>query len=190
MFGWFAYLWLSPGPARYHYKMTEEGGIESSASSDSMPGLTLSISRQEIVVEGVERTSADAYLARRGNTKPGMLAWENHLDEQIIFVDSKLSERTILAPAIAKHMPKDAVILAWWATPRQIQPSTGLETVSTSHLSEPLITPSFLATANRGDRIRTPVLGLYGKWRREGEIATLPDEALAEPQRVLRCCVN
>ena len=71
-----------------------------------------------------------------------MLAWENHTGEPVVFVDSKLSELTMLAPAIAKHVPKDAAILAWWDTSRQIQLLTGLETVFTSHLSEPLITPS------------------------------------------------
>ena len=53
------------------------------------------------------------------------------------------SELTLLAPAIAKHVPKDAAILAWWDTSRQIQLLSGVETVFTSHLSEPLITPSF-----------------------------------------------
>jgi hydroxylamine oxidation protein HaoB len=60
----------------------------------------------------------------------------------LVFVDSKLSELTLLAPAIAKHVPKGAAILAWWDTSRQIQLLTGLETVFTSHLSGPLITPS------------------------------------------------
>ena len=143
MFGWLVYMWLSPGQAPYHYKMTEEGGIEkfSKLGLDAWPDL--GISKQEILVEGVDEPVAVAYLARRGNTKPVMLAWENHTGEPVIFVDSKLSELTLLAPAIAKHVPKDAAILAWWDTSRQIQLLTGLETVFTSHLSEPLITPSF-----------------------------------------------
>ena len=143
MFGWLAYMWLSPGQAPYHYKMTEEGGIEkfSKLGLDAWPDL--GISKQEILVEGVDEPVAVAYLARRGNTKPVMLAWENLTGEPVIFVDSKLSELTLLAPAIAKHVPKDAAILAWWDTSRQIQLLTGVETVFTSHLSEPLITPSF-----------------------------------------------
>ena len=143
MFGWLAYMWLSPGQAPYHYKMTEEGGIEkfSKLGLDAWPDL--GISKQEILVEGVDEPVAVAYLARRGNTKPVMLAWENLTGEPVIFVDSKLSELTLLVPAIAKHVPKDAAILAWWDTSRQIQLLSGVETVFTSHLSEPLITPSF-----------------------------------------------
>ena len=142
MLCWFAFLWLSPGPAPYHYRLVEEGGIDkfSKLGLDAWPDL--GISKQEILVEGVDEPVAVAYLARRGNTKPVMLAWENQTSEPLVFVDSKLSELTLLAPAISKHVPKGAAILAWWDTSRQIQLLTGLETVFTSHLSGPLIMPS------------------------------------------------
>jgi len=142
MLGWLAFMWLSPGPAPYHYRLVEEGGSDkfSKFGLDAWPDL--GISKQEILVEGVDEPVAVGYLARRGNTKPVMLAWENYIGDPLIFVDSKLSELTLLAPAIAKHVPKGAAILAWWDTSRQIQLLTGLETVFTSHLSGPLITPS------------------------------------------------
>jgi hydroxylamine oxidation protein HaoB len=141
LLGWFAFLWLSPGPVPYHYRLVEEGGIDkfSKLGLDAWPDLV--ISKQEIRVEGVDEPVAVGYLGRRGNTKPVMLAWENHTGEPVVFVDSRLSELTLLAPAIAKHVPKDSVILAWGDTSRQIQLLTGLETVFTSHLSGPLITP-------------------------------------------------
>ena len=141
MFGWLAYMWLSPGQAPYHYKLTEEGGIEkfNKLGLDAWPDL--SISKQEVVVDGVDQPVALAYLAHRGNSKPIMLSWENRTGESMVFVDGKLSEVTILASAIAKHVPKDAAILAWWDTSRQIKLLTGYETVFTSHLGVPLITP-------------------------------------------------
>ena len=141
MFGWLAYMWLSPGQAPYHYKLTEEGGIEkfNKLGLDAWPDLN--ISKQEVVVDGVDQPVALAYLAHRGNSKPIMLSWENRTGESMVFVDGKLSEVTILASAIAKHVPKDAAILAWWDTSRQIKLLTGYETVFTSHLGVPLITP-------------------------------------------------
>jgi hydroxylamine oxidation protein HaoB len=141
LLGWFAFLWFDPGPAPYHYRLVEEGGVDKFPKLELGPWSDLSISKQEVHVEGMEEPVASAYLARRGNTKPVMLAWENHVGEPMVFVDSKLSELSILAPVIARNMPKDATILAWWDTSRQIQILTGLETVFTSHLSEPLITP-------------------------------------------------
>ena len=141
MFGWLAYMWLSPGQAPYHYKLTEEGGIEkfNKLGLDAWPDLN--ISKQEVVVDGVDQPVALAYLARRGNAKPIMLSWENRTGEPMVFVDGKLTELTTLALAISKHVPKDASILAWWDTSRQIRLLTGYETVFTSHLGVPLITP-------------------------------------------------
>ncbi len=142
LLGWFAFLWFDPGQAPYHYRLVEEGG------ADKFPKLALNawpdlkISKQEMHVEGMEEPIAAAYVARRGNSKPVMIGWENHVGEPMFSLDSKLSELSILVPAISKHMPKDAAILAWWDTSRQIQLLTGLEPVFTSHLSEPLITPS------------------------------------------------
>jgi len=141
MFGWLAYTWLSPGQAPYHYKLTEEGGIEKFSKLGLEAWPDLSISKQEVRVEGVDQPVAVAHLASRGNAKPVMLLWENRTGEPMVFVDGKLSELTALASAIAKHVPKDAPILAWWDTSRQIQLLTGYETIFKSQLGEPLITP-------------------------------------------------
>ena len=89
MLGWFAFLWLSPGPAPYHYRLVEEGGIDkfSKLGLDAWPDL--GISKQEILVDGVDEPVAVGYLARRGNTKPVMLAWENQAGEPVVFVRSE-----------------------------------------------------------------------------------------------------
>ncbi len=141
MFGWLAYIWFSPGQAPYHYKLAEEGGVEKFDKLGLEAWPDLRISKQEVLVDGVDQPVAVAHLASRGNTKPVMLAWENRTGEPMVFVDGKLSELTALASAIAKHVPKGAPILAWWDTSRQIQLLTGYETIFTSQHGEPLITP-------------------------------------------------
>ncbi|HKQ34463.1 MAG TPA: hydroxylamine oxidation protein HaoB [Nitrospiraceae bacterium] len=141
LLGWFAFLWFDPGPAPYQYRLVEEGGIEKFPKLELGAWPDLKLTKQEIHVEGMEEAIAAAYIARRGNSKPVMIGWENHVGEPMIFLDSKLSELSILAPAISKHMPKDAAILAWWDTSRQIQLLTGLDPVFTTQLNEPLIMP-------------------------------------------------
>ena len=139
----------------------------------------------------MEEAVASAYLARRGNTKPVMLAWENHVGEPMVFVDSKLSELSILAPVIAKNMPKDAVILSWWDTSRQIQLLTGLETVFTSHLSEPLITPSSGGREPRPSRNTNVTSGALRQAKKRSEnfnVLLMP--YWQSQQRVQRSCVN
>lgn len=141
VFGWLAYLWLSPGAAPYHYKLVEDGGVDKFGKLGLEAWPDLGISKHEVLVEGVDQPVALAYLARRGNAPPVMLNWENRSGEPVVFLDGKLSELTALATAITKHVPKDAVVLAWWDTSRQIKLLTGYETVFNSHLGEPLITP-------------------------------------------------
>ncbi|MBH0196387.1 MAG: hydroxylamine oxidation protein HaoB [Nitrospira sp.] len=137
LLGWFAFLWFNPGAAPYHYRVVEEGGVEKFPKLEFGAWPDLKISKQEIHVEGVEESIATGYFARRENMKPVMVGWENHVGEPIMFLDTKLSELSILAPAISKHMPKDAAILAWWDTSRQIQLLTGLDPVFTTQLNEP-----------------------------------------------------
>jgi hydroxylamine oxidation protein HaoB len=141
LLGWFAFLWFDPGPAPYHYRVVEEGGADKFPKLGLNAWPDLKISKQEMQVEGMEQPIAAAYIASRDNAKPVMIGWENHVGEPMLFLDTKLSEVSILAPAISKHMPKDAAVLAWWDTSRQIQLLSGVEPIFTSHLSEPLISP-------------------------------------------------
>jgi hydroxylamine oxidation protein HaoB len=120
----------------------EEGGVEKFGQLSLEAWPDLEISKHEVLVEGVDQPVALAYLARRGNAPPVMVSWENRSGEPVAFLDGKLSELTALATAITKHVPKDAVILAWWDTSRQIGLLTGYETVFNSHLSQPPIMPS------------------------------------------------
>jgi len=144
--GWLAYLWLAPEPAPYHYQLVEEGGVQKFNQLGLEAWPDISISKHEVIVQGVDQPLAVAYLARRGGARPIMLNWENRSGEPVAFVDGKLSELTALASAIAKHVPKDAAILAWWDTSRQISLLTEYQTVFVSHLGEPFIAPSLWRT--------------------------------------------
>ena len=142
LLGWFAYLWFNPAPAPYRYALVEEGDSAKfeSLGLQAWPGL--GIAKYEVHVEGVEQPIAMGYTARRGQTPPILLSWENRSSELVGALDSKLPELTALAGAIDKHAPKDALILAWWDTSRQIKLLTGRDTLFTSHIGEPLIAPA------------------------------------------------
>ncbi|MEO8339314.1 MAG: hydroxylamine oxidation protein HaoB [Nitrospirota bacterium] len=139
---WLGYVWLGPAQAPYHYQLVEEGGVDKFSKLGIEVWPDLVISKHEVIVDGVDQPLAVAYLGRRGNAKPVMLDWENRSGEPIVFVDGKLSELTTLASAIAKHVPKDADILAWWDTSRQIRLLTGYQTAFVSHIGKPLIAPA------------------------------------------------
>lgn len=142
LLGWIAYSALNPGPAPYRYQLVEEGGADKFAKLGLEAWPDLMIGRYEIRVEGVDQPVAVTHVARRGDAAPVMLDWENRSDDPVAFVDTKLPELVTLAKAIGKHAPKDAVVLGWWDTSRQLRLLSGSETVFAAHLGEPFIAPS------------------------------------------------
>jgi len=171
--GWLAYLWLKPGPAPYHYQLVEEGGAGKfdKLGLEAWPDLT--ISKYEVRVQEVDKPIAVAHLATRGDAPPVLLNWESLTSEPVVSIDSNLSELTALATAIAKHMPKDAVILAWWDTSRQVRLLAGSDTLFKSHLGQPMIVPSYWSGR----------IGAIEKYEREFWGAPPPDEESRKFQR-------
>jgi hydroxylamine oxidation protein HaoB len=139
---WFAWLWFNPGPSPYRYQLVEEGSIDQfpRLGLEAWPDLT--IAEYEVYAEGVDQPLAVTHAARRGDSPPVRLDWENRTSELLVSVDSKLSELTALAAAIDKHAPRDALILAWWDTSRQLQLLSTHDTLFSTHLNEPLIVPT------------------------------------------------
>ena len=143
LLGWFAYLWLKPELPPYRYQLVEEGGIAKfgALGLEAWPNLT--ISKYEVRVDTVDKPIAVAYRATRGSSVPVLLYWENLLPEPLSSMGTLLSETTALAAALATHVPKDAIILSWWDTSRQIKLLAERDTLFTSHLSQPVIVPSY-----------------------------------------------
>jgi len=139
--GWLAYLWLKPGPAPYRYQLVEQGGVGKFDKLRLEAWPDLIISKHEVRVQEVDKPIAVAHLATRGGAPPVLLNWETRISEPVVSTDSKLSELIALATAITKHVPKDAVILAWWDTSRQVRLLADRDTLFTSHLGEPIIAP-------------------------------------------------
>lgn len=141
LLGWLAYLWLHPGPAPYRYALVDEGGVARFDKLGLEAWPDLAVGRYEMRVDGVNEALAVTHVARRGDAPPVRLDWENRAGEPVGALDSRLSELTALATAIGKHAPKDAVVLAWWDTSRQIRLLAGRDTLFESHLGEPAIVP-------------------------------------------------
>ncbi|MBE7423596.1 MAG: hydroxylamine oxidation protein HaoB [Zoogloeaceae bacterium] len=149
LLGWVAYSFLQPGPAPYRYQLAEEGGVERFAALGLEAWPDLKIGRYEIRVEGIDQPVAVGHVARRAAAAPVMLDWDNRSGEPLVFADTRLAEVKVLAQAIAKHTPKDALVLGWWDTSRQLRLLAGRETAFDTHLGEPLIAPAPWQGRNR-----------------------------------------
>ncbi len=151
--GWCVYLWLKPLPAPYSYQLVAEGSVAKFNSLPLQPWPDLTISKYELRVDSVEKPIAIAYRAHKMEGQSVLISWENLVSEPIGEIGGDLSELTAMATDITKHVPKEAVLLAWWDTSRQLGLLTDRNTVFTSHLGQPLIAPSYWK--ERTDVIRT-----------------------------------
>lgn len=141
LLGWFAYLWFKPVPAPYQYQLVAEGDSQKFSKMDLSGWPELKLSQYKVQADGVAKPIAEFIVARQKDEAPVLIYWKNSTNEILYNFDRKPSELSTLAAAIAKHAPKDALILSWWDTSRQIKLLTGNDTLFTSHLNEPLMIP-------------------------------------------------
>lgn len=142
LLSWSAYLWLKPLPNPYQYQLVAEGDSKRFPEMDLDAWPDLKLSQYKVQAEGIDNPIAELIVARKTNGPPVLTYWKNTTNELFYNLDRKPSELSILAAAINRHAPKDALILSWWDTSRQIRLLTGRDTFFNSHLNEPLILPT------------------------------------------------
>jgi len=142
LLGWFVYLWFKPIPAPYQYQLVEEGDSSNFSKIDLTGWPDLKLGQYKVQADGVSKPIAEFIVARQNDGAPVLIYWKNSTNEVLYNFDRKPSELTALAEAISKHAPKDALILSWWDTSRQIKLLTGRDTFFTHHLNEPLMIPA------------------------------------------------
>ncbi len=161
--GWCVYLWLKPLPAPYRYELIDEGSVAKFNSLSLQAWPDLKISKYEVRVDSVEKPIAIAYRTYKKDGQSVLIGWENLVSEPIGEMGGDFSELATIATDITKHVPKDAVLLAWWDTSRQLELLSERKTVFKSHLGQPLIAPSYW-------KARADVISQYERqfWGAEG----------------------
>jgi len=141
--GVFLYVWFKPELPPYRYQLIEEGGQEKfpNLGLSDYPGL--SISKFEIRVGDIDKPLAFAYRASRSGSMPVLLHIDNQFPEPISSMEVMMSEATALSAAIAKHVPKDAIILAWWDTSGKLALLSERQMLFNSHIGRPVIVPTY-----------------------------------------------
>jgi len=143
LLGWFSYIWFKPAPPPYSYQLVDEGGVSKFSNLPLQPWPDLKISKYEVRVPSVEKPIAVAYRAAMANSSSILLNWEGLVSEPIGFMGGEFAELATIGTDITKHVPKDGLLLAWWDISRQLHLLSERETLFTSHLGHPLITPSY-----------------------------------------------
>jgi hydroxylamine oxidation protein HaoB len=153
LFGWFLYLWFQPEPSPYQYHFIEEGSVDKfpELGLEGYPSIT--IQKYEVRVDSVDQPLAIAYRASRPGIAPVLLHVENRFPEPILSMGEMIAETVAMAQAIAKHVPRDAVLLAWWDTARKLSLLSDRPSPFVSHLGRPLIVPSYWRDRERAVRL-------------------------------------
>jgi hydroxylamine oxidation protein HaoB len=142
LLGWSVYLWFEPLPAPYQYQLIAEGDSKRFPEMDLDDWPDLRLSQYKVQVAGIDNPVAELIVARKGDEPPVLTYWKNNTGEVFYNLDRKPSELSTLATAIKRHAPKDALILSWWDTSRQIKLLTERDALFNSHLNEPLMLPA------------------------------------------------
>lgn len=143
LLGWVAYSALKPEPTPYRYQLVKENGADGLGQLDIKAWPDLKIEKYEMRVDGIDKPVAVMHLARRDNGAPVMIDWDNLTDDPVASLDVSFPELAVVATAIEKYTAKNALVLAWWDTSRQIRLLTGRGAPFDAYLGEPFIFPSF-----------------------------------------------
>ncbi|MBS0556169.1 MAG: hydroxylamine oxidation protein HaoB [Proteobacteria bacterium] len=143
LLGWVAHAVLKPIPAPYHYQQVAEADAGGHDKLDTQAWPNLAIGKYEMRVDGIDKPVAVMHVARRGDAAPVMIDWDNRSEEPLASLDVSFPDLADVAQAIDKYTPKDALVLAWWDTSRQIQLLCGRKAEFDAYLGQPVILPAF-----------------------------------------------
>lgn len=127
----------------YRYEVVDAAPrIEDAAVADAFARARLGL-RQARVIES--RTGATLAELRFGDGSDGpvLFEWRPEIDEPFLTATAPLPETAALAAALRRHVPADAVVLAWWDTSRQLALLAGVQARFDRHVvGAPLALPA------------------------------------------------
>lgn len=130
----------------YRYEVVDAAPrIDDPAVADTFAQAGLGL-RQARLVEN--RTGATLAELRFGDGVDGpvLFDWRPEIDEPFLTATAPLPEIAALAAALRRHVPADALVLAWWDTSRQLALLAGVQTRFDRHVvGAPLALPAHWA---------------------------------------------
>lgn len=137
----YAWLKLTPSDPPYYYQLTTTGNTADFPDLELEAWKDLTINQYNVMLAGADEPLAQAWFGQRAAQAPVLLHWKNETIEPILALDQKALELSELAAAIDQYAAKDALLLSWWDTSRQLALLTGRDVLFHSALHEPLIIP-------------------------------------------------
>ncbi len=108
----------------------------------------------EIFAKDERRPVADGIIARDDAGRLTPLLWRNEVTESIFFSDASASDLAKVLAAIREHVPRDAVVLAWWDLSRAIRLVAAREAPLDDAEARGLLLPAAWSAAGSIERAR------------------------------------
>jgi len=138
---WAAWAALRPAPPPYEYVAVGHGVAGDFPDLELSDWPDLPVARYHLQPVDSDRTLARMAVADSSTLGRVRLAMEQRTGEPLIAITPPVSQLAEAAHAIERHLPQDAIILAWWDISRQLNLLTGRGILFREHLGEPLLLP-------------------------------------------------
>ncbi|MBN9427859.1 MAG: hydroxylamine oxidation protein HaoB [Burkholderiales bacterium] len=137
------YAALNPVEPPYRYEVAGPAAPPDDPDvADALTRANLSLREARLVDHATGRTLAELRFAE-ADDGPVMLDWRPKVDEPFLLAAAPLREVAQLAAALRRHVPADALVLAWWDTSRQLALLAGTQTRFDRHvIGAPLALPA------------------------------------------------
>ncbi|HET6374862.1 MAG TPA: hydroxylamine oxidation protein HaoB [Methylocella sp.] len=159
LMAWAAYAALRPPPLPYDLTFSQTAPSAFPEAAEWAAGAE-SIERLEVKAKGVAKPVAAGLVTRDKEGRLTPLGWENSVTEPVFFADVSLPETAKALAAIEKHVPSEAVVLAWWDLSRRIRAMAHRQAPLDDPLAQGLLIPP--AWKSSETRIREKLRGLWG----------------------------
>ena len=145
----------------YRYELAAADQTADAVGDDGKPSLR----HGRVVAMDSDRELATFEMAESASG-PVLMKWSPRVDAPFLSLVPDPDEVGELAAVLARHVPEDRPVLAWWDTSRQLQQFAPVTALFDQHLSQPLFVPA--AWKAGADQVRATESAFW-----QGESATV-----------------
>lgn len=124
----------------------------------------LNVRRATVMSNDHPTALADLEVAQSASG-PVLVKWQARIDDPFLTLLPPPGDIGALAAVLKRHVPKDAVVLAWWDSSRQLQMLSGVDVAFDHHLGTPMFVPK------RWQASRASIQDIEREFWKSGDVA-------------------
>ncbi|MCB1867729.1 MAG: hydroxylamine oxidation protein HaoB [Gammaproteobacteria bacterium] len=144
LIGWLVWNMYKPVVPPYDYILVKEGPVEEFKELGlfQLESPSVVVRLYELRALQEEQPLVVLHTARLNQAAPVLLDWHADFSEPLLNLATDVEETQALAKALQEHVPRDALLLAWWDLSRRLQLLAGVDVLFDRNLARPLMLPA------------------------------------------------